>query len=923
MTSSRAPCRSSHSPGGPVVTPGLRRLLLVVFGLFSLLGINALYLGSVTFVEWMSGETIQDYLYQLMFLGHLVLGLLLIVPLVVYGLRHMARARNRPNRRAVKVGYALFATALALLISGLLLTRGVPYLEIRDPAWRSAAYWAHVATPLLAGWLFVLHRLAGRRINWRFGLSVSVGAVVLSAVLIAVQAQDPRRWNATGPEEGVQYFQPSLARTASGGFIPAKTLMQDEYCAGCHADVHERWSHSAHRFASFNNPAYLFSVRNTRRMALERDGDVRAARFCAGCHDLVPFFSGAFDDPDFDDVGHPTAQAGITCTGCHAITHVNSPRGNADYTIEEPLHYPFAFSDNAVLRWVNETLVKAKPAFHRKTFLKPLHRSAEFCGACHKVHIPEELNNYRWLRGQNHYDSFLLSGVSGHGIRSFYYPDAAEKNCNGCHMPTLASDDFGARQFDETGELKVHDHQFPSANTGVPHMLGLPQTVIDAHRDFLRDSLRVDVFGIKAGGSVDGALTAPLRPELPKLEPGGTYLVETVLRTLTLGHLFTQGTTGGRVIGRSGAMDEGDGSVDPWSHFVNAWVLDREGRRIERRNPEDVFTTLYDNQIPPGAADVVHFRLTVPEWVTEPVEFEVGLIYRKFDTTFMRHVQGDRFLTNDLPVTRIAGDRVVFPVGGAKAPEQAVPKAPEWERWNDYGIGLFRKRGTGELRQAETAFLEVEALGEPRGSLNAARVYLREGRLEEAAAALGRAGAAGPPAYPWSVAYFTAVLNRENGFLDEAIDGYRALIDTRFNEARARRFDFSRDYRLLNEAATTLFERSRLERGPDGEARRVTFLGEAEQLYLRALELDPENADAHWGLSQVYSSMGRADEARRHRALHARYKTDDNARDRAVAAARRANPAADHAAEAVVIYDLQRPGAYGLPDGSPRTALHR
>jgi hypothetical protein len=57
---------------------------------------------------------------------------------------------------------------------------------------------------------------------------------------------------------------------------------------------------------------------------MDRDGSVQAARFCAGCHDLVPFFSGAFDDPDFDDVNHPTAQAGITCTGCHAITNVNS-----------------------------------------------------------------------------------------------------------------------------------------------------------------------------------------------------------------------------------------------------------------------------------------------------------------------------------------------------------------------------------------------------------------------------------------------------------------------------------------------------------------------------------------------------------------------------------------------------------------------
>ncbi len=43
-----------------------------------------------------------------------------------------------------------------------------------------------------------------------------------------------------------------------------------------------------------------------------------------------------------------------------------------------------------------------------------------------------------------------------------------------------------------------------------------------------------------------------------------------------------------------------------------------------------------------------------------------------------------------------------------------------------------------------------------------------------------------------------------------------------------------------------------------------------------------------------------------------KYKPDDNARERAVAIHRLKNPAADHAAEAVVIYDLRRSGAYGL-----------
>src|SRR6185436_2623987 len=132
--------------------------------------------------------------------------------------------------------------------------------------------------------------------------------------------------------------------------------------------------------------------------------------------------------------------AGITCTVCHAITNVNSTRGNAHYTIEEPIHYPFAFSKNPLLQFVNNQMIKAKPAFHKQTFLKDFHRTAEFCSTCHKVSLPKELNNYKeFLRGQNHYDSYLLSGVSGHGARSFYYPDKAKSNCAECHMPLQAS----------------------------------------------------------------------------------------------------------------------------------------------------------------------------------------------------------------------------------------------------------------------------------------------------------------------------------------------------------------------------------------------------------------------------------------------------------------------------------------------------
>ena len=505
----------------PAVGPRLRKLLVLVLGLFAILAVNSTYLGVITWSEWISGETYQNYFYQLMFLAHLLLGVLIIVPIVVYGAIHIRNSHDRPNRRAVMVGYALFVVALLLLISGLTLTRGIPLVELREPTARSAAYWMHVAAPLLAVWLFILHRLAGPRIRWRVGGGIAAVAALFALGMVVLQAQDPRQWNVAGPASGEQYFFPSLARTATGNFIPAQTLMMDDYCAECHADNHRQWSHSVHRFASFNNPAYLFSVRNTREFSMARDGTVQAARFCAGCHDLVPFFSGAFDDPQFDDVNHPTSQAGITCTGCHAITHINSQRGNADYTIEEPTHYPFAFSENPLLGWVNRLLVKAKPEFHKRSFLKPLHRSAEFCSTCHKVHLPEEFNGYKWLRGQNHYDTFLLSGVSGHGVNSFYYPPKAQANCNGCHMPLAASTDFAARDFDNSGELSVHDHQFPAANTAIPHLLKMPESVNQAQRAFLEGSVRVDLFGIKREGSIEGELIAPVDRSFCPYQQGG------------------------------------------------------------------------------------------------------------------------------------------------------------------------------------------------------------------------------------------------------------------------------------------------------------------------------------------------------------------------------------------------------------------
>ncbi|MHC4305516.1 MAG: multiheme c-type cytochrome [Planctomycetota bacterium] len=947
-TEATAPTTPTRQRYVPVVGKRLRRLLVVVLGLFALLGVNSVYLVTVSLTQWATGNTYENYFYQWMFLGHLGLGLLIILPVVAFGILHLRNAWNRPNRRAVRAGLGLFVTSLVVLGTGILLTRA--FLDLKDERVRAVLFWVHAISPLAAVWLFVLHRLAGRRIRWRVGLGWAAVAGVFALAMTVLHSQDPRRWDVEGPAASEQYFFPSLARTATGKFIPARTLMNEAYCRDCHEDIHEQWRYSVHRLASFNNPAYGASVRESRQVLARRDGTARASRFCAGCHDLVPFFSGEFEDPRFDDPDYdlaadPMGSAGITCTGCHAITNINSVRGNADYTIEEPIHYPFTFTDNPFLKWVNEQLVKANPGFHKKTFLKPLHRTPEFCGACHKVHLPVEVNDYKFLRGQNHYDSFLLSGVSGHGVSSFYYPDRAEPNCNGCHMPLAASDDFGARLFETDpdaplhGELAVHDHMFAAANTAVPSLLGAPESVIDAHRQFLQGVMRVDLFGIKDGGTISGKLTAPLELEIPTLRPGASYLVEAVVRTVRIGHFFTQGTadsnevwldvrvtSGGAVIGRSGGRAP-DGQVDPWSHFVNAFVLDREGYRIDRRNAQDIFVPLYDHQIPPGAADVVHYLLRVPPGTTGPITVEANLRYRKFDTTYMQFFQGDEFDGNDLPIVTLASDRVTFPVAGAdQVVYNEVSRVPTWERWNDYGIGLLRKgdagANKGELRQAEVAFAEVERAGRPEGPLNRARVYIKEGRLQEAATALDAAAAFDPPALPWSVAWFTGIVNKQNGFLDEAIDNFRSIVDMDTAETQRRALDFSRDYRLLNELGQTIFDRAKQRRDEAAQALRREQLADAAGWFDQVLTLDPENVTAHYNLALLHGLLGDEQKADHHRTLHAKYKPDDNARDRAVAAARIRYPAANHAAEAVVVYDLHRDGAYELTPESTRVARH-
>ncbi len=188
------------------VGPRLRKLLYFIFALVALLGANSAYLAAVTAVEWSTGRTYQNYFYQYMFLGHLVLGLVLVVPFVVFGIAasgcreesaqpprgtHRLRAVCRLDRRA---GHGRAADA---------------HGRVRSAATAGPQHCILAACGLSAGWppgcigcIGWPGRGSSGGSDW--AMPAFVGAVVLGMVWF--HAQDPRQWYAIGPESGVQVF---------------------------------------------------------------------------------------------------------------------------------------------------------------------------------------------------------------------------------------------------------------------------------------------------------------------------------------------------------------------------------------------------------------------------------------------------------------------------------------------------------------------------------------------------------------------------------------------------------------------------------------------------------------------------------------------------------------------------------------------
>ena len=455
---------------------------------------------------------------SLFYFTNVVLHIALGAVLAVFAARRVVTRRVALDRGLLAATTVLAisaATGLAVTVLGA--TRPFRWLLLTHIASSAAG------VAVLAGWVLIrgVRHLTPRV---RFGVAFGVLALTLIGVIAGAVAagRDERRaaqYRIANPEmvptrmeeEGAgatSPFFPSSANTNVNGLIPANFFLTSESCGRCHRDIYDQWNSSAHHFSSFNNQWY--------RKSIEYMQDVvgtTPSKWCAGCHDHAVFFNGRFDRPIREQIATPEAQAGLACTSCHAITHVNGTMGQGGFTIEYPPLHDMATSDNALLRFAHDQLLYLDPQPHKETFLKPFHRdqTADFCSSCHKVHLDVPVNGYRWFRGFNDYDNWQASGVSGEGARSFYYPEKPQK-CADCHMPRVKSNDPAAK------DGLVRSHRFAAANTALPFVNG-DAVQLKAVQDFLRDGqISVDIFGIVRTPTTDASsVSQPLGSAEPRI----------------------------------------------------------------------------------------------------------------------------------------------------------------------------------------------------------------------------------------------------------------------------------------------------------------------------------------------------------------------------------------------------------------------
>ncbi|MBI5852614.1 MAG: hypothetical protein HZB39_16495 [Planctomycetes bacterium] len=335
----------------------------------------------------------------------------------------------------------------------------------------------------------------------------------------------------------------------------------------------------------------------------------------------------------------------------------------------QPERYAFELAEGRLAKFLSDVLIRAYPWNHTKTLSKKLFKTPEYCAACHKQFIDEEVNDVGWVQLQNQFDNWRKS--------RWNHPDDPQKTieCRECHMPLVESrdpasgDDLDYNRSPDDG--KHRSHRFLAANQLMPALLKLEgaEEQIAATNKWLRGEYEIPEIAHKwqTGPAV------PIELVLPEtVKAGESVAVRVNITSNKVGHDFPTGPLdiiqawveldvtddSGNSVFHSGKVNDRH-FIEPGSFLFKAEAVDRYGNLIDRHNLWEMVGVRYRRSLFPGFADAAEYAFDCPSTLTgqkrqnlEKEEFQVaipdGAIGKLHVAARLRYRKIDQFLLNFL-----------------------------------------------------------------------------------------------------------------------------------------------------------------------------------------------------------------------------------------------------------------------------------
>ena len=650
---------------------------------------------------------------------------------------------------------------------------------------------------------------------------------------------------------GSNPFAPGNATSTTGTFIPGDKFIPSARCGTCHTDAHAQWRQSAHGNA-FREPFYQKNVKD-----LQSQKGIEFTRHCESCHNPAALFSGALTKNS--KVKRPFDEDGVSCIACHSIQSATS-RGIGGYVMGEPAL--LVKEDGTRLLEVKDQQILDDIPSHRRAMMRPLLKTAEFCGACHKSQVPRELNDYKFLRAFAVADEYQMSSFSKESPHPYYVRD--KETCNSCHMKREAAPlfDVSAKQG------KLASHRWPAANTAIPLFYKSPEQ-LDAVKKFLEnDALGIDIFALrrKPPGTSAEEFIAPLNRGSFTIAAGDRLTAEVVITNKNIGHSFPPELRdfyeayvefevkdeNGKTLYHSGYLKP-NGYLDESAHNYKTYLVKADGSYNDKHHIWRTRAFAQNNVIQSGRSDVARYQFRVPASINAAsgaMRLTARLQYRRFTRVFSDYTLGKSV---DYPIVTMATAEYVMRLGdNGPVPASAQPKnaMPDWRRWNNYGIALMDQK---QYPLAIDAFIHSAGLDEkyrPTAQVNQAIGLIELDQYDRAAALLEAVVRTNPENMRALFQQGRVFIRR--GELDDA-------------EANIRR-------------VLAAFPRDRVSLQQLGELCKIKhdYPG-ARECYEKILQIDPEDLGAHYNLMLVFRKLKLTEEAKRESRIFADLKDDPSA----------------------------------------------